>query len=58
MEWFLECLIKEGNASVPKSSNAFLFFGIPKFGDFPPLPGEMTDKWKQSFDDNQVNIWL
>jgi hypothetical protein len=50
----LECLMKEGSASVPKSRKAFLFFGM--YQNFetppPPLPGEMTDEWKQLFDDN------
>jgi hypothetical protein len=32
------------------------FLGCTNIWDFPPLPGEMTDEWKQLFDDNQVNI--
>jgi hypothetical protein len=47
MKVVFECLIKEGSA----------FFGMYQhYETFPHCLG-VTDEWKQSFDDNQVNIW-
>jgi hypothetical protein len=51
--------MKEGSMQASQNLGRHsYFFDVPKFWDFPPLTGEMTDEWKQSFDDIQVNIWL